>query len=158
MINVELKPVHVGQEIAKRLDELNMTKTEFGKLIGVQQQHVNRILERDTMETKKLYKVCQVLDMNFFALFCRFPTSVNAYLAAVVLGDGDANNNIGEAAILSEIEKLKSDVRRYEENNALLREQIQTLRSNLADKDELIAVYKEQKQSKIVAYEEIECS
>lgn len=148
MINVELKPVHVGQEIAKRLDELNMTKTEFGKLIGVQQQHVNRILERDTMETKKLYKVCQVLDMNFFALFCRFPTSVNAYLAAVVLGDGDANNNIGEAAILSEIEKLKSDVRRYEENNALLREQIQTLRNNLADKDELIAVYKEQKQSK----------
>lgn len=148
MINVELKSVHVGQEIAKRLDELNMTKTEFGKLIGVQQQHVNRILERDTMETKKLYKVCQVLDMNFFALFCRFPTSVNAYLAAVVLGDGDANNNIGEAAILSEIEKLKSDVRRYEENNALLREQIQTLRNNLADKDELIAVYKEQKQSK----------
>lgn len=148
MINVELKSVHVGQEIAKRLDELNMTKTEFGKLIGVQQQHVNRILERDTMETKKLYKVCQVLDINFFALFCRFPTSVNAYLAAVVLGDGDANNNIGEAAILSEIEKLKSDVRCYEENNALLREQIQTLRNNLADKDELIAVYKEQKQSK----------
>lgn len=35
MINVELKPVHVGQEIAKRLDELNMTKTEFGRLIGV---------------------------------------------------------------------------------------------------------------------------
>lgn len=148
MINVELKSVHVGQEIAKRLDELNMTKTEFGKLIGVQQQHVNRILERDTMETKKLYKVCQVLDMNFFALFCKFPTSVNAYLAAVVLGDGDANNNIGEAAILSEIEKLKGDVKRYEENNVLLREQIQTLRSNLADKDELIAVYKEQKHSK----------
>lgn len=145
MINIELKSVHVGQEIAKRLDELNMTKTEFGKLIGVQQQHVNRILERDTMETKKLYKVCQVLDMNFFALFCKFPTSVNAYLAAVVLGNGDANNNIGEAAILSEIEKLKGDVKRYEENNALLREQIQALRSNLADKDELIAVYKEQK-------------
>lgn len=35
MINVELKPVHVGQEIAKRLDKLNMTKTEFGRLIGV---------------------------------------------------------------------------------------------------------------------------
>lgn len=145
MINVELKSVHVGREIAKRLDELNMTKTEFGKLIGVQQQHVNRILERDTMETKKLYKVCQVLEMNFFALFCKFPTTVNAYLAAVVLGNGDANNNIGEAAILSEIEKLKSDVKHYEESNALLREQIQTLRDNLADKDELIQVYKQSK-------------
>lgn len=145
MINVELKSVHVGREIAKRLDELNMTKTEFGKLIGVQQQHVNRILERDTMETKKLYKVCQALEMNFFALFCKFPTNVNAYLAAVVLGNGDANNNIGEAAILSEIEKLKSDVKHYEESNALLREQIQTLRDNLADKDELIQVYKQSK-------------
>ena len=144
MINVELKSVHVGREIAKRLDELNMTKTEFGKLIGVQQQHVNRILERDTMETKKLYKVCQVLEMNFFALFCKFPTNVNAYLAAVVLGNGDANNN-SEAAILSEIEKLKSDVKHYEESNALLREQIQTLRDNLADKDELIQVHKQSK-------------
>ena len=145
MINVGLKSFHVGREIAKRLDELNMTKTEFGKLIGVQQQHVNRILERDTMETKKLYKVCQVLEMNFFALFCKFSTNVNAYLAAVVLGNGDANNNIGEAAILSEIEKLKSDVKHYEESNALLREQIQTLRDNLADKDELIQVYKQSK-------------
>ena len=112
MINVELKSVHVGREIAKRLDELNMTKTEFGKLIGVQQQHVNRILERDTMETKKLYKVCQVLEMNFFALFCKFPTNVNAYLAAVVLGNGDANNNIGEAAILLSLIHISEPTRR----------------------------------------------
>lgn len=148
MINIELKSVHVGQEIAKRLDELNMTKTEFGRLIGVQQQHVNRILERDTMETKKLYRVCQVLDMNFFALFCKFPTSVNAYLAAVVLGDGEAMNNIGDAAILSEIEKLKSDVRRFKESNDLLKDQIELLKNNMSDKDELIALYKENKQHK----------
>ncbi|MGN1251648.1 MAG: helix-turn-helix domain-containing protein [Muribaculaceae bacterium] len=148
MINIELKSVHVGQEIAKRLNELNMTKTEFGRLIGVQQQHVNRILERDTMETKKLYRVCQVLDMNFFALFCKFPTSVNAYLAAVVLGDGEAMNNIGDAAILSEIEKLKSDVRRFKESNDLLKDQIELLKNNMSDKDELIALYKENKQHK----------
>lgn len=148
MINIELKSVHVGQEIAKRLNELTMTKTEFGRLIGVQQQHVNRILERDTMETKKLYRVCQVLDMNFFALFCKFPTSVNAYLAAVVLGDGEAMNNIGDAAILSEIEKLKSDVRRFKESNDLLKDQIELLKNNMSDKDELIALYKENKQHK----------
>lgn len=148
MINIELKSVHVGQEIAKRLNELNMTKTEFGRLIGVQQQHVNRILERDTMETKKLYRVCQVLDMNFFALFCKFPTSVNAYLAAVVLGDGEAMNDIGDAAILSEIEKLKSDVRRFKENNDLLKDQIELLKNNMSDKDELIALYKVNKQHK----------
>ena len=145
MINVELKEVHVGQEIKKRIDELNMSKTEFGRLIGVQQQHVNRILERDTMETKKLYKVCQVLDMNLFALFCKFTTNVNAYLAAVALGNGDANNNIGEAAILAQIEKLKGDIARLEESNSLLKDQVSTLKGQLADKDEIIALYKERK-------------
>lgn len=145
MINVELKEVHVGQEIKKRIDELNMSKTEFGRLIGVQQQHVNRILERDTMETKKLYKVCQVLGMNFFALFCKFTTNVNAYLAAVALGNGDANNNIGEAAILAQMEKLKGDIARLEESNSLLKDQVSTLKGQLADKDEIIALYKERK-------------
>lgn len=145
MINVELKEVHVGQEIKKRIDELNMSKTEFGRLIGVQQQHVNRILERDTMETKKLYKVCQVLDMNFFSLFCKFTTNVNAYLAAVALDNGDANNNIGEAAILAQMEKLKGDIARLEESNSLLKDQVSTLKGQLADKDEIITLYKERK-------------
>ncbi len=146
MINVELKEVHVGQEIKKRIDELNMSKTEFGRLIGVPQQHVNRILDRDTMETKKLYKVCQVLDMNFFALFCKFTTNVNAYLAAIALGNGDANNYIGEAAVLAQMEKLKGDLARLEESNALLKDQVNTLKGQLVDKDELIAIYKDRKQ------------
>ena len=83
MINIELKEVHVGQAIKHRIEELGLTKSEFGRLIGVPQQHINRLLERGTMETKKLCKVSQALDFNFFALFCTFPTSVNAYLATV---------------------------------------------------------------------------
>lgn len=109
MFNIQLKDVHVGQAIKKRYEATGMTKTEFGRLIGVPQQHINRIFERDTMETKKLAKICQALDYNFFALFCEFPTNVNAYLAAVALGNGDANNNIGEAAVLAEIELYKEE-------------------------------------------------
>lgn len=142
MINADLHPIHIGQAIKKRVEELNMTKTQFGNLIGVQQQHVNRIFERETMETKKLVKVCEVLDYNFFALFCRFPTKVNAYLAAVALGDGDANNNVGEAAVLAQMEKIKAENAGLVVQNTLLSDQVSQLKANLADKDEIISLYK----------------
>lgn len=149
MFNVELKEVHIGQAIKKRLDELEITKTEFGRRIGVPQQHVNRIFERETIETKRLVKICRALDFNFFALFCKFPTNVNAYLAAVALGDGDANNNIGEAAVLAQLEVLKVKLAGAETTEADLRDQIaglkdnvEQLKANLRDKDEIINLLK----------------
>lgn len=150
MFNIELKEVHIGQAIKKRLDELEMTKTEFGRRIGVPQQHVNRIFERETIETKRLVKICRALDFNFFALFCQFPTQVNAYLAAVALGNGDANNNIGETAILSQLEVLKVKLAGAESTETTLRDQIsglkdnvEQLKSNLRDKDEIINLLKQ---------------
>lgn len=151
MINIELKEVHVGQAIKKRIDELGMTKSEFGRLIGVPQQHINRILERDTMETKKLIKVCQALEFNFFALFCEFPTSINAYLAAVALG-GNATYSVGDASLLAQMEANKVKADGLQENSTLLREQIAILRDQvdglkkqLDDKDAIINLYKERK-------------
>lgn len=149
MINIELKEVHIGQAIKKRLDELSMTKSEFGRLIGVPQQHINRILERDTMETKKLIKVCQALEFNFFALFCEFPTSINAYLAAVALG-GNASYSVGDASLLAQMEASKVKADGLQENSSLLKEQIvilkdqvEGLKKQLDDKDEIINLYKE---------------
>ncbi len=149
MINAELKEIHIGAAIKKRLDELEMTKTEFGRLIGVPQQHVNRIFERDTIETKKLYKICRALDFNFFALFCRFPTNVNAYLATVALGDGDAENNIGDTALLAKHEAMKIRVEGFKKTEQDLRSQIvdlqksiEQLKSQLGDKDEIINLLK----------------
>ena len=87
-----IQQVHVGQAIDKRRIELGLSKSEFGRKIGVPQQHVNRILERETMETARLVKVCEALDFNFFALFSPMQNQISAYLAAVTL-DGDAHNN-----------------------------------------------------------------
>lgn len=156
MFNIELKEVHVGHAIKARLEKLNMTKTEFGRQIGVPQQHINRILERETMETAKLVKICKVLDYNFFALFCSFPTSINAYLAAVALGDGDAQNYIGDAAMLAELELTKEKNNGLEESKKLLQDQVDTLKgqvsqlqSQLTDKDELIKLYKTNREHNI---------
>ncbi len=137
MINIEIKDIHLGQAIKKRFDETGMTKTEFGRLIGVPQQHMNRIFERETMETKKLIKVCRALEYNFFALFCQFPTNVNAYLAAVALGDGDANN-IGDTTLLAQLEVAKAKIEGLTAHNATLKDQVEQLKSQLADKDAII--------------------
>jgi hypothetical protein len=146
-MNVELKEVHVGQEINKRLQELKMKKTEFGRLIGVPQQHINRILERDTMETKKLVNVCRVLDINIFAKFCSFPTSINAYLAAVSMS-GAATNLVGDNAIVAQMEIYKKTVEMLQVQNKLLEEQVSQLKSNLVDKDQIISLYKTQLKNK----------
>ena len=57
-MDIKVNPIHVGQAIEKRRNELGISKSELGRRIGVNQQHVNRILEMEKMETKKLLKVC----------------------------------------------------------------------------------------------------
>ncbi len=148
-MNVELKDIHIGKAIKKRLDELEMKKTEFGRLIDTPQQHVNRIFDRDTIETKKLVRICKALDYNFFALFCAFPTQISAYLSAIAMGDGDANNLIGDTAVLSQLEVYKVKMDASTTTEADLRDQIEVLKknieqltANLRDKDEIINLLK----------------
>ena len=147
-----IQQVHIGQAIDKRRIELGLSKSEFGRKIGVPQQHVNRILERETMETVRLVKVCEALDFNFFALFSPMQNQISAYLAAVTL-DGDTHNNIGDSALAAQLTKEQSTVESQNETIKLLREQIESLNaqinrldSNLKDKDAIIELLKERRQ------------
>lgn len=148
-MDIDVKPVHVGQAIDKRRLELRLSKSEFGRKIGVPQQHVNRILERETMETTKLIKVCQALDFNFFALFCSMSHQISAYLAAVTL-NGNAHNTIGDNELAAQLSKEQAVVESQKETIRLLKEQLDNLNtqinrldSNLKDKDEIIRLLKE---------------
>lgn len=148
-MDIDVKPVHIGQAIDKRRLELGLSKSEFGRKIGVPQQHVNRILERETMETTKLIKVCQALDFNFFALFCSMSHQISAYLAAVTL-NGNAHNTIGDNELAAQLSKEQSVVESQKETIRLLKEQLDNLNtqinrldSNLKDKDEIIRLLKE---------------
>ena len=148
MKNVELREVHIGQEIKKRLDEMEMTKTEFGRLIDTPQQHVTRIFNRDTIDTGKLIKICRALDFNFFALYCTFPTNISAYLSAVSMS-GSANNYMGEAAVIGEMEVMNVKLEDAKGTESDLRDQIsglkdnvEQLKSQLRDKDEIINLLK----------------
>lgn len=152
-MNIPVNDVHIGKAIDEQREKLKLSKSEFGRRIGVPQQHVNRILERDTMETKRLVKVCQELKFNFFSLFCPLHTQqISAYLSAISL-EGDANNLIGDAALLAQLEKVKrelkevqSDLEHEKRENQLLKEQIAGLVANMKDKDAIIELLKERRE------------
>lgn len=148
---IKLNKVNIGVEIKKRLDEKKMSKSEFARRIGAQQQHINRLFERDTIETKRLEAVSEALDFNFFSLYCDNPNNVFAYLAAVALGDGDAINLTGDAALIAQIEVLKEKVSGLERERNVLASQVEgykknveQLEANLRDKDEIINLVKNQ--------------
>lgn len=63
------KTIHIGLAIEEKLQELKMSKTEFGRRIGIPQQNVNRILEKDTIDTGRLIAVSRALNFNFFELY-----------------------------------------------------------------------------------------
>lgn len=148
-MEINIKRVHVGAEIEKRRVELGISKSELGRRIGVTQQHVNRILDRETMETSRLVKVSEALDYNFFSLFCPVPQQISANLAAVSL-QGNAHNIIGEAELASQLSKEQAEVESQKEVIKLLREQIENLKmqitrleSHLGDKERIIKFLEE---------------
>lgn len=157
-MDIPVKSVHIGQEIAKRIKILKISKSEFGRRIDVPQQHVNRILERETMETNRLVKVCGALDFNFFTLFCPIQQQINAYLSAVAL-NGDSYNCVGPESVAAELQKKQSEVKEKDDKIDHLQEKndsqdlrivelkerieelkgrINNLESNLRDKDSII--------------------
>lgn len=151
-MNIEIKSVHVGEAIEKRRNELGLSKSELGRKIGVPQQHVNRILERETMETKRLVKVSEALDFNFFTLFCPVQHQISAYLAAVAL-EGNAHNIVGDSELASQLTTAQMEIENQKETIKLLKEQVESLNaqitrldSNLKDKDSIIELLKERRK------------
>ena len=128
-MNIDIKDVHVGQAIDQRRNELGLSKSELGRRLGIPQQHINRLLERETMETKRLVKVCKALDFNFFALFCPVNPQISAYLEQ------------------AKVENLNGTIKLLKEQIDSLNAQIIRLDSNLKDKDAIIELLKERRQN-----------
>ena len=66
-------------------------------------------------------------------------------MSAVSLGPGNANNNIGDAAIATQIEVLNTRIAGMEAMHSLVKEQVELLKSQLRDKDEIITLLKTSK-------------
>lgn len=63
------RSINVGLAIEQRINELGITKSEFGRRIGIPNQNVNRVLSKPSIDSDKLVEVCNALDCDFFKLF-----------------------------------------------------------------------------------------
>ena len=76
-MSIIVRKVHIGHEIAKRITQLGISRSEFARRAGMLQQHVKGLLERQSLDTEKLTTICEALDFNFFTLYCD-SVSINA--------------------------------------------------------------------------------
>ena len=63
------RSINVGLSIEQRINELGITKSEFGRRIGIPNQNVNRVLSKSSIDSDKLVEICNALDYDFFKLF-----------------------------------------------------------------------------------------
>lgn len=68
-IQIWAMEIHIGKEIKKRLDQLNMKSADLAKLINTSRQNMRTIYSRKSMDTEQLLIISKALDYNFFALF-----------------------------------------------------------------------------------------
>ncbi len=64
-----MKAVHVGSLVKLRLVQLGMTKAEFARRINKTPQNIHDVLTRESMDTKLLMTISEVLNYNFFKAF-----------------------------------------------------------------------------------------
>lgn len=125
---MKIERVNIGLSIEQKLNELGMSKSEFGRKIGVPQQNVNRILDKTSIDTDKLVTIGEALGYNFFKEYMDdlSDTSMEISLAGnnnQVNGHGAHNNINGDVSA------------------AVWSERVKALEALLAEKERLIKVY-----------------
>ena len=117
--------VHIGHAIEEKLQELKLSKTQFGKRIGIPQQNVNRILEKESIDTAKLVLISNALSFNFFTLFCNNSTVSSVHTE----GDYSPASRDGNVSVVV--------------GDSVLAERVKSLEALLAEKERLIKVLME---------------
>lgn len=125
---MNIERVNIGLSIEQKLNELGMSKSEFGRKIGVPQQNVNRILDKTSIDTDKLATISEALGYNFFKEYTDdlSDTSMEVSLAGnnnQINGNGAHNNINGDVSA------------------AIWEERVKSLEALLAEKERLIKVY-----------------
>lgn len=124
---MKLERVNIGMNIEQKLNELGISKSEFGRRIGIPQQNVNRILEKPNIDTERLIAISEALEYNFFSDYSSEYNKVVASEGSVAV-NGNNNSNVVAGC-----------------DAALLQERIKHLEELLAEKERLITVLMERK-------------
>mgnify|MGYP004455036871 FL=1 len=133
---MKIERVNIGLSIEQRLNELGMSKAEFGRKIGVPQQNVNRILDKTGIDTDKLVTIGEALEYNFFKEY----TDDLAGTSTSVSLSGNNNQVNGHGAH----DNINGDV-----SAAIWEERVKALEALLAEKERLIKVYEKMVEGKL---------
>lgn len=68
-MKVQYFNINIGLAIEQRINELGISKSEFGRRIGLASQNVKKFLDRESIDASKLVEVCKALDYDFFSLY-----------------------------------------------------------------------------------------
>lgn len=126
------KTVHIGLAIEEKLQELKLSKTEFGRRIGIPQQNVNRILEKDTIDTGKLVQISEALKFNFFSLYCEEVPKVEVKTEgdySPASDEGDVTVIVGDAVLAERVKLLQQLIEEKDERINELKERIEELKA-----------------------------
>ena len=67
---MKTKDLDIGAEVWKIHTQKGFTKAKLARFLGVSAQNVTRnVLEKKSLDTDLLRKLCEFYDYNFFALF-----------------------------------------------------------------------------------------
>lgn len=137
-MSVQVKKVHIGAAIEARRKDLEMTKTELARRIGIPQQHVNKMTAKENIDTTRLIQVSEALDFNFFSLYGEVQSQANTHI--------ETKACFGSQAIYNGTQdpKLQSDFEREKERNKSLTEKIQSLKEQITSLKDQVAEYKKQ--------------
>lgn len=108
-----------------------MSKTEFGRRIGIPQQNVNRILEKDTIDTGKLVSISEALKFNFFSLYCEEAPKVEVKTEgdySPASDSGDVSVVVGDAVLAERVKLLQQLIEEKDERINELKERIEELK------------------------------
>lgn len=66
----------LGEMLTRRLEEMGMSKAEFGRRINTSRQNVSLILKKKSLDTEMLWQIGKILGIDYFALLSyRFDTT-----------------------------------------------------------------------------------
>ena len=61
--------LHIGSLIERKIKEIGMTNSEFARRIKTSKQNVQDIFTRQSVDTKLLSRISDVLNYDFFEYF-----------------------------------------------------------------------------------------
>lgn len=111
---MKCRRVNIGLFIAQKINELGVNKSELARRIGVANQNINRLLEKESIDTDKLISISEALDFNFFECFCadeKKESIANSGDYSIVL---KGNNNKNVLTSISDTEVLKERIKYLE--------------------------------------------